>query len=72
MIKVGDFASRKGIKVDKAIQMIKDGFYISQIKVDQWYVSEEELITNNATSRSKVIFSSDGYQSQYGTARGCI
>lgn len=43
MISVEDFAKKKGITTDKAINMIKDGFYTGRKVGDEWFVYIEEL-----------------------------
>lgn len=43
---VAEFAKIKSIPTDKVIQMIRDGFYVGQIKNGEWYVSREEVGNN--------------------------
>jgi len=43
MIPVEEFAKKKGIATDKAINMIKDGFYTGRKVGDDWFVYVEEL-----------------------------
>jgi hypothetical protein len=43
MTPVEEFAKKKGIATDKAINMIKDGFYTGRKVGDDWFVYVEEL-----------------------------
>ena len=43
---VDEFSKIKSIPKDKVIEMIRDGFYVGQIKNDEWYVSREEVGKN--------------------------
>lgn len=43
---VAEFSKIKSIPKDKVIEMIRDGFYIGQIKNEEWYVSREEAAKN--------------------------
>ncbi len=45
-VPVEEFAEYKGITPDKAIQMIRDGFYQGQIIEDHWYVAFSEIDSN--------------------------
>nr|BAJ06919.1 hypothetical protein [uncultured bacterium] len=44
---VAEFSKIKAIPEDKVIKMIRDGFYMGQIKNDAWYVSREEIQNSN-------------------------
>jgi hypothetical protein len=52
MISVEDFAKKKGITTDKAINMIKDGFYTGRKVGDDWFVYENELKGNQSSGIS--------------------
>ena len=66
MIPVEQFASQKGIAVEKVISMIKDGFYSGRIVEDEWYVQVNELTsTTNKSAKEHSL----GYKSNYNTAR---
>jgi hypothetical protein len=39
---IEEFASLKGLPVEKAIAMVRDGFYVGHLENDQWYVSLDE------------------------------
>jgi len=41
-----EFSKIKSIPEDKVIEMIRDGFYVGQIKNEEWYVSREEIGKN--------------------------
>jgi len=43
---VAEFAILKSISIDKVIEMIRDGFYVGQIKNEKWYVSRDEVGNN--------------------------
>ncbi|MDO6536245.1 hypothetical protein [Alteromonas stellipolaris] len=43
---VEEFAILKCISTDKVIKMIRDGFYVGQIKNEKWYVNRDEVRTN--------------------------
>ncbi len=49
MIPVSDFATEKGITVEKAIEMIRDGFYSGRKIGDSWYVEKSELSQEAST-----------------------
>lgn len=46
---VVEFSKIKAIPKDKIIEMIRDGFYVGQIKNDEWYVSREEIGKNEVS-----------------------
>ncbi|MFT6269491.1 MAG: serine/threonine protein kinase [Alphaproteobacteria bacterium] len=58
-IPVEEFAEFKNITSEKAIAMIRDGFYEGHIKDNQWYVSFSETSSEGASSSSatKGVFS---------------
>jgi len=43
MITVEEFSKRKCIDVEKAIKMIRDGFYSGRVIDDQWYANANEV-----------------------------
>ena len=43
MIPVSDFAKSKGITPEKAVDMIRDGFYAGRKVGDDWFVNATEL-----------------------------
>jgi hypothetical protein len=49
---VEEFASLKGLSVEKAIAMVRDGFYVGHVKDDQWYVSIDETSDSNQHSHT--------------------
>lgn len=49
MIPVSDFAAGKGIAVEKAIEMIRDGFYSGRKIGESWYVEKSELSQEKST-----------------------
>jgi hypothetical protein len=51
-ISVEEFAEFKGITTEKAIAMIRDGFYQGQIIDDKWYVAHSEVSNTGETSSS--------------------
>ena len=51
MTSVANFAKLKGLSESKAIEMIREGFYIGRKIGDDWFVQIEEL---SSTSSSKV------------------
>lgn len=63
MIPVEEFAKLKGITESKAIDMVRDGFYVGRKVGDDWYVDVSES-TNSASKPSKtkgsVVVSSNG------------
>lgn len=73
LIPVEEFAKRKGMKPEKVIAMIKDGFHVGQISEDQWYVSRAELTGASSRSGSTAGTASSSnaaaYKSDYETAR---
>lgn len=52
-IPVEEFAEFKGITSEKAIAMIRDGFYQGQIIDDKWYVAYSEVVSADATATSE-------------------
>jgi hypothetical protein len=52
MISVDEFAKKKGIATDKAINMIKDGFYTGRKVGDDWFVYVDELKGNQSSGIS--------------------
>lgn len=50
MISVEKFSQQKGITNEKAISMIRDGFYSGRIVGEQWYVNTNELDANKINS----------------------
>ena len=66
MIKVDEFAKRKGLDPDKVVKMIKDGFYVGRVVDDQWYVDPSELSGASTTTNSKAAAT---YRSEYETVR---
>lgn len=66
MIPIEEFGKRKGIKKEKVISMIKDGFYIGRVIDEEWYVEQSELKDSNKTIASN---KPEGYQSDYDVAR---
>lgn len=63
MIPVEEFAKQKGINPSKAIDMIRDGFYVGRKVGDDWYVDASEP-TSPASKPSKakgsVVVSGNG------------
>jgi len=63
MVSVDEFAKLKGITPSKAIDMIKDGFYVGRKVGEEWFADSSES-TNSAstpsTSKGAVITSSTG------------
>jgi hypothetical protein len=47
-IPVEEFAEFKGITSEKAIAMIRDGFYQGQIIDDKWYLAYSEVVSSGA------------------------
>jgi hypothetical protein len=62
---VEDFADLKNITIEKAISMIRAGFYEGQVKNEKWYVSSSEIaeVGDNKSSGLKLL---DG---DYGLAK---
>jgi len=52
MIPVNDFARSKGITPAKAVDMIRDGFYVGRKVGDDWFVNANEL-SGAGVARSK-------------------
>lgn len=56
---VSEFAKIKGITEKKIIEMIRDGFYMGQVKNGNWFVSRQEVkaedirVVKNRTSKPK-------------------
>lgn len=67
MIPVEEFAKLKGITASKAIDMVRDGFYVGRKVGEDWYVDASEP-TNSANKPSKtkrsVVVSSTGSASE--------
>lgn len=67
MIPVEEFAKLKGITPSKAIDMVRNGFYVGRKVGDDWYVDASEP-TNSASKPSKtkssVVVSSNGSTSE--------
>ena len=55
MISVKDFAKQKGLSELKAIEMIREGFYVGRKIGDDWFVQTDEL--NNKSSSKPSISS---------------
>lgn len=53
MIPVEEFAKLKGITASKAIDMVRDGFYVGRKVGDDWYVDISEP-TNSASKPIKI------------------
>jgi hypothetical protein len=51
-IPVEEFAKFKGITPEKAIQMIRDGFYQGRVIDEKWYVSYSEIGNNKINGRN--------------------
>ena len=47
MIPVEDFARKKGVTTDKAITMIKEGFYVGRKIGDDWFAEDGEQLTTS-------------------------
>ena len=43
MIPIGEFAKRKGISPDRAIDMVRDGYFVGQKIEGSWYVKRDQL-----------------------------
>lgn len=52
MIPVEDFARRKGITTEKAIKMIREGFYSGRLVNEQWFADESESAPRTGNSVS--------------------
>ena len=52
MIPVSEFAATKGITEDKAVEMIKEGFYSGRLIDGRWFVSPEEVGEHVGSSTS--------------------
>lgn len=50
MIPVEEFAQKKGITADKAIKMIKDGFYTGRVINECWFIDDSENATKSNSS----------------------
>lgn len=50
-LSVEEFAQIKGIKEEKVIQMIKDGFYQGRLIDGSWFVSDAESLSSNQGAR---------------------
>ena len=48
-IEVERFAKHKSISVEKAIEMIRDGFYSGRLKDEKWYVHRQEITDSSAS-----------------------
>ncbi len=70
MISVDNFSKRKGISAEKAIKMIKDGFYTGRIVNEEWFVSVDEV--NNSVTSNTITTASSGVSvvNDYKTAIG--
>jgi hypothetical protein len=51
---VEDFADLKNITIEKAISMIRAGFYDGQVKNEKWYVSSSEIAEVGDNKRSEI------------------
>lgn len=70
MITVEEFSKRKGISEEKAIKMIKDGFYTGRVIDEIWFVSIDEV--NSSSSDSSIASSgsmSDDYKTSIGVSK---
>ena len=65
MITVEEFSKRKGISEEKAIKMIKDGFYTGRVIDEIWFVSIDEV---NSSSSDSSIASSGSMSDDYKTS----
>ena len=43
MIPIGEFAKRKGISPDQAIDMVRDGYFVGRKIEGSWYVERDQL-----------------------------
>lgn len=50
-IPLAEFSKIKSIPEEKVIKMIRDGFYMGQIKNDAWYVSRDEIKNTDRAPR---------------------
>jgi hypothetical protein len=67
MIPVEEFAKLNGITPSKAIDMVRDGFYVGRKVGDDWYVDlSESTNTTVKTSKTKgsVVVSSNGSRNE--------
>ncbi len=53
MIHVVEFGKIKGIKPEKVIDMIRDGFYVGRKVGDDWFIDESELQGKKSKQKSK-------------------
>ncbi|MDB4528990.1 hypothetical protein N9193_03670, partial [Pseudomonadales bacterium] len=54
MIPVEEFAKVKGITPEKAISMIKDGFYMGRLVEEQWFASLNEVTSGVASETQNI------------------
>ena len=67
MITVEEFSKRKGITEEKAVKMIKDGFYTGRIIDETWFVSLDEV---NSSSSNSSVSNSGNMSNDYKTSIG--
>jgi hypothetical protein len=60
MIPVEQFAKRKGLAVDRAIAMIRDGFYVGQVVGERWYAREDQIDGVPASAKSTNVGGGSG------------
>lgn len=59
MIPVAKFSQLRGIKEEKVIEMIKDGFYMGRIVDNNWYINSSELKEESPIKYKQFRFSGE-------------
>lgn len=59
MVPVEEFAKRKGFAVERAVDMIRDGFYVGQLVGEQWYVREDEANGTKSSAKGSAFLEQD-------------
>ena len=54
MISIDQFAKQKGLSETKAIEMIREGFYVGRKIGDEWFIQVDEL-NNKSNPKSATI-----------------
>ncbi len=62
---VDEFAKMKGIPEKKVIEMIRDGFYMGQIKEGSWYVSREEITKEDVAAHKNLAPTKQPSKNEY-------